>query len=344
MNPLPVVSPIDRSLQPALRLLIDGKAKPFGALGRIEDLSVQLGLIAGAPSPRMGAALLLVFAGDHGLNQDNVSSYPSEVTQAMVATFLAGRATANAFAGAVGAQVKVVDAGVDAELAAHPDLIAAKVRRGTRNAAWEPALTPAEVDEALTTGARIAGEALAKDFDILLLGEMGIGNTASAALLMHRLAPAALADCVGAGAGHDAEGLAHKHEVLRQAAARSLAHEPLEVLAQFGGLEIAMMAGAVLGAAAARRPVLVDGFISTAAALVAIRLQPAAFDYCIFSHRSAERGHRLMLEALGADPLLDLSMRLGEGAGALLALPLVRSAAALLTEVASLDDVLAGRL
>jgi nicotinate-nucleotide--dimethylbenzimidazole phosphoribosyltransferase len=201
------------------------------------------------------------------------------------------------------------------------------------------------VSLALERGLAIAREAFAEGVDLLLLGEMGIGNTASAALILHRLGPAPLDDCVGQGAGHDAAGLARKGAVLARAAARAReALAPMEVLQEFGGLEIAMMAGAILGAAAAGKPVLVDGFICGAAALAAIRLAPAAADYCIFAHRSAERGHRLMLQALGAAPLLDLDMRLGEGTGALLALPLVRAAAALLSEVASLEDVLAGRL
>ena len=341
---IPDIAPLDRRLEPELRALIDGKAKPPGALGRIEDLAVRLGLIAGRPDPSCGRALLLVFAGDHGLNESGVSAYPSAVTTAMVATFLAGKASANAFARAVGAEVRVVDAGVASELATHPALIAAKVRAGTRNAALEAALTAAEVETALARGAEIAQTAAAEGFDVLLLGEMGIGNTASAALIAHRLAPAALADCVGPGAGHDAEGLARKRKVLGEAAARSAATEPLEVLAEFGGLEIVMMAGAILGAARARRPILVDGFICGAAALAAIRLAPQAADYCIFAHRSAEPGHRIVLGALDAEPLLDLSMRLGEGTGGLLALPLLRSAAALLAEVASLEDVLAGRI
>jgi nicotinate-nucleotide--dimethylbenzimidazole phosphoribosyltransferase len=338
------IVPLDRSGEAALRALVDGKAKPLGALGRIEDLAVQLALIAGRPDPTVGKALLLVFAGDHGLTESGVSAYPSEVTAAMVATLLAGRASANAFARAVGAEVRVVDAGVAIDLAPHPALIAAKVRRGSRNAALGPALTAAEVESALARGGSIVRQVVTEGFDVLAVGEMGIGNSASAALIVHRLAPAPLADCVGPGAGHDAEGLARKLAVLETAAARSQAAEPLDVLAEFGGLEIIMMAGAILGAAAARRPVLVDGFIAGAAALAAVRLEPACADYCIFAHRSAERGHAAMLQALGVAPLLDLSMRLGEGTGALLALPLIRAAAALLTEVASLDDVRSGRI
>ena len=341
---LPTVTAVDHAQAAALRARIDAKAKPLGALGRVEALAVQLGLIADGPPTAYEKALLLVFAGDHGLTQEGVSAYPASVTQAMVATFLAGKASANAFARAVGADLKVVDAGVDAELPAHPDLLARKVRRGTRNAAVEAALTPEEVAEALARGAAIARDAVTDGYEVLALGEMGIGNTAAAALIMHRLTATPLADCVGRGAGHDDAGLARKLATLERAAARSEATAPLDVLAQFGGLEIVMMAGAILGAASARVPVLIDGFIVTAAALAAIRLAPAAQDYCVFCHRSAEQGHARMLEALDAAPLLALDLRLGEGTGALLALPIVRAASRLLSDVASLDDVLSGRL
>jgi len=341
---LPAVSPIDPSGAEALRAQLDAKAKPLGALGRIEDLAVRLGLIAGGPPPSFDRALLLVFAGDHGMNAEGVSAYPSAVTQAMVATFLAGKASANAFAAAVGAELRVVDAGVDADLPPHPTLLDAKVRRGSRNAAVEAALTQAETEAALERGARIARQSVEEGFEILALGEMGIGNSASAALIMHRLAPAPLAECVGRGAGHDGAGLARKTAILERAAARSAATGPLDVLAEFGGLEIAMMAGAIIGAASARVPVLIDGFIVSAAALAAIRLVPEAKDYCVFCHRSAERGHAGLLTALEAEPLLALDLRLGEGTGALLALPMVRAASRLLSDVASLDDVLNGRL
>jgi nicotinate-nucleotide--dimethylbenzimidazole phosphoribosyltransferase len=341
---LPSVMRVDTAAAPALRVTIDGKAKPLGALGRIETLAVQLGLIADGAPPAYDKALLLVFAGDHGLTAEGVSAYPASVTQAMVATFLAGKASANAFARAVGADLKVVDAGVDAELPAHPDLLDRKVRHGTRNAAAEPALTADEVSLALARGAQIAVDAAREGYEVLALGEMGIGNTASAALIMHRLGGVPLDQCVGLGAGHDAEGLARKRAAIERAAARSDATKPLEVLAEFGGLEIAMIAGAVIGAASARIPVLVDGFIVSAAALVAIELVPEVADYCVFCHRSAEQGHALMLRMLEVEPLLTLDLRLGEGTGALLALPLVRAASRLLSDVASLDDVLSGRL
>jgi nicotinate-nucleotide--dimethylbenzimidazole phosphoribosyltransferase len=238
----------------------------------------------------------------------------------------------------------VIDAGVDADIPAHPALIDAKIRRGSRNAIHESALTPREVNDCLERGASIIEESIEAGTDVIAIGEMGIGNTTSAALLAHRLAPAPLADCIGAGAGLDEAGVARKLAVAERVAARSDASLPLDVLAEFGGYEIAMMTGAVLGAAKRRRPVIIDGFIATSAALAAIRLQPAARGFCVFSHRSAERGHALLLESLEAKPYLDLGLRLGEGTGAVLTVPLVRAAAGMLAEMADLSDVLAGTL
>ena len=338
---VPTFAPFDAALAAQLRAKIDGKAKPPGSLGRLEDLAVRIGLVQGTETPSVGRIQAYVFAGDHGMNAEGVSAYPSAVTTAMVATFLAGKASVNAIARACDVEVLVVDAGVDADLAPHAALIDAKVRRGTRNAAVEPAMTQAEVEAALSHGARIAATSPA---DALVIGEMGIGNTASAALLMHRLAPAALDDCIGAGAGHDAEGMARKRAVLARAAARSDAVEPLEVLRQFGGLEIAMMAGAILGGAAAGKLLVVDGFISSAAALVAAHMAPNLAERLVFAHASAERGHRLLLASMSAQPLLDLDMRLGEGSGGVLAAPMLRAAARLMSETASLDDVLSGHI
>lgn len=335
------VAPVDPGCRVALQARIDGKAKPRGSLGRLEDLAVQLGAIWHPQPPSADRTVLFLFAGDHGLTEEGVSAHPPSVTAAMVDTFLRGRGSVNAFARAAGVTVRVVDAGVAAVLPLHPDLIAANIRRGTRNAAREPALTRAETLKGLAAASALVRAEIAQGADAIAIGEMGIGNTASAALLMHRLAPAPLDACIGPGAGHDAAGLQRKRDALARAAARTDAAAPLDVLAEFGGCEIAMMAGAVLGAAAARRPVLVDGFIASAAALAAIRLQPAVRDYCIFAHRSAETGHDLLLRCLQAKPLLDLGMRLGEGSGAVLAAPLLRAAALLVNDVASLDEVLA---
>jgi len=337
---LPDLAPLDRGAEPALRARLDAQARPPGSLGRLEDLAVQIALIQRTDAPRTKRARVLVFAGDHGLNEEGVSAYPSAVTGAMVGLFLGGRASIDAIAGAVGCEVRVVDAGVASDLPPHPALTDARVRAGTRNAAREPAMTPHEARLALARGVAIARAAADEGVDAIGLGEMGIGATASAALLMHRLAPAPLEDCIGSGAGHDAEGLARKRAALARAAARSPATEPFEVLCEFGGLEIAMMAGAAVGAAAAERVVVVDGFIAGAAVLVAARLRPAVLERCVFAHRSAERGHALMLEALGVEPLLDLRLRLGEGTGAALAMPLLRAACAVMREVAPLAEVL----
>jgi len=340
----PRIIPLDRSIEPQIRAAIDGKAKPPGSLGRVEDLATQLALMWHPKPPHAGKATLLVFAGDHGLTEEGVSQYPSAVTPAMVRTFLAGRASANAFAAAAGVDIRVIDAGVAVDMPDHGKLVQAKIRKGTANAAREPAMTGDEARAALAQGHRLACDAIDAGADIIAIGEMGIGNTASAALLMHRLAPAPLNDCIGVGAGQDEAGMAKKHAALERAAARSGASAPFDVLREFGGLEIVMMTGAIFGAAERRRPVMIDGFIASAAALVAIRMTPAAQDYCIFAHRSAERGHTLMLASLKARPLLELGMRLGEGTGAVLAIPIVRAAARLFTDVAALEDVLTGKI
>jgi nicotinate-nucleotide--dimethylbenzimidazole phosphoribosyltransferase len=340
----PAIEPFDRTVEPAIRARIDGKAKPPGSLGRVEDLATQLALIWHPEPPRADKATLLVFAGDHGLTAEGVSQYPPAVTPAMVRTFLAGRASANAFAAATGVAIKVIDAGVAIDLPDHPNLTPAKVRHGTANAAREPAMTLAEAEAALDHGHRIASQAIDAGADVIAIGEMGIGNSASAALLMHRLTGAPLHECVGAGAGQDEAGMARKLAALERATARTSATAPLDVLSEFGGLEIAMMTGAIFGAAQRRRPVVIDGFIAGAAALVAVRMRPAIQDYCVFAHRSAERGHGLLLRSINATPLLDLGMRLGEGTGAVLAIPILRAAARLLNDVADLEDVLTGKI
>ncbi len=341
---LPEIPPFDSDLAKQLSAKVDGLAKPPGALGRLEDLAIRIGLIQGRLDPKVDRVQAYVFAGDHGLNAEGVSAYPSAVTAAMVSTFLAGKASVNALAGVCGVQVIVVDAGVDAVLGSHASLIDAKVRRGTRNAAVESALTHAELAAALNRGMALAGAAADEGVDALIPGEMGIGNSASAALVMHRLTPLPLDDCIGMGAGHDMAGLERKRQALARAAARTDVDTPMAVLCEFGGLEIAMMTGFIIGGAARRRMMIVDGFISSVAALAAIRMEPGVKDYCVFAHSSAERGHAALLKALSVEPLLHLGMRLGEGTGAVLAAPLVRAAAAMLSDIASLDDVLSGRL
>jgi nicotinate-nucleotide--dimethylbenzimidazole phosphoribosyltransferase len=337
----PSLPTLSNTLHTSLIEKIAGKAKPLGSLGRIEDLSIQIALIQATPTPQVNQIEAFVFAGDHGMNADGVSAFPSAVTGLMVHTFLANKASVNAFAQGCDVEVRVVDAGVDAELTDHPKLIQKKIRKGTRNAAHESALTLEEVHQALQAGIDIAHQSNA---DALIIGEMGIGNTASAALLMHRLAPAELDDCIGMGAGHDESGLRRKIALITRAAARTETKDPMQVLQEYAGLEIVMMAGALIGGASQKKIMIVDGFISSAAALAAIRLVPSIREYLVFSHVSAERGHRLLLDLIKAKPLLDLGMRLGEGSGGVLVAPMIRAAAHLMTRTASLKDVLEGRL
>jgi nicotinate-nucleotide--dimethylbenzimidazole phosphoribosyltransferase len=336
---LPAIPLFDKTMADRVLKHVEAQARPPGALARLERIAAQLAGIQASEHPEMVKITAMLFAADHGLTSSGVSSYPSSVTASMVRTFLAGRASANALALACDVELTIVDAGVNADLVG-PKLITRKIAMGTRDASVEAAMSRTEAASAIHAGVRLAQEAADAGARALILGEMGIGNTASSALLVHRLAPAALPDCVGQGAGHDATGLARKRDVLSRAAARTDASEPFTVLCEFGGLEIAMMVGAALGAASRRSVILVDGFISTAAVLVAIRLCPSVTPFCIYGHRSGEPGHRVALAALDAEPLLDLGLRLGEGTGAILAAPLVRAAARLPDGVANLAEVL----
>ncbi|MBI4985069.1 MAG: nicotinate-nucleotide--dimethylbenzimidazole phosphoribosyltransferase [Rhodocyclales bacterium] len=334
------VAPVDRSLEAALRHKIDAKTKPLGALGRLEDLALQVGLVQQSLTPALAQPHIVVFAGDHGAAKAGISAYPQDVTWQMVENFLAGGAAINVFARANGIGLTVVDAGVAHDFGARPNLVDAKIAPGTANYLEGAAMTGQQRDAAMARGAVLVRELAAQGCQAVGFGEMGIGNTAAAALITHCLTGAALADCVGRGTGLDDAGLARKRELLGQALARyDGAHgDALAVLARFGGFEIAMMAGAMLAAAQLRLVVLVDGFICGAAALVAARLAPAFLDYAVFCHASAEAGHKAQLAALEAHPLVDLGLRLGEGTGAALAWPLLRAACAFLDEMASFES------
>ena len=320
-------------LEHKLRHKMDQKTKPLGALGQLEGLALQMGMIQGTDVVSLRSPQIIVFAADHGIAAENVSAYPQSVTAQMVANMLAGGAAVNVLARQHCFTLRVVDAGVAGELATHPALIRRKIARGTANICREAAMTTAQMDKALQAGVNIVRRLPG---NVMAFGEMGIGNTSSAALLMTRLTRTPIRDSAGRGTGLTDEQFAHKRQMLMIA---SLHHrraiEPLDVLAAMGGFEIAMMVGAMLQAAKERRLILVDGFIASAAALVAQRLVPEVQHYKVFCHRSAERGHRLLLKHLKATPLLDLDLRLGEGTGALLAWPLVQSAARLMSEMAS---------
>jgi nicotinate-nucleotide--dimethylbenzimidazole phosphoribosyltransferase len=334
---LPIVPDIDEpALRARLQHTLDHKTKPLGSLGILEALALRIGLILGSEAPQLQSPQLLVCAADHGLAARGVSAYPSDVTWQMVENFLGGGAAVSVLARQHGIALTVMDCGVRHEFAPRPGLLQCKVASGTADASTGPAMTAAECAAAMEHG---AAAVLALPGNALLLGEMGIGNTSAASMLFARLSGEDIDDCTGAGTGLDAAGLQRKREVLRGVLKlHADAIEPLDALAAFGGFEIAALVGAVMQAAAERRVIVVDGFITGAAVLLAQRLAPHVLQRCIFSHRSHEYGHARMLQHFGVEPLLDLGLRLGEGSGAALAWPLLVSACWILRDMASFDS------
>jgi nicotinate-nucleotide--dimethylbenzimidazole phosphoribosyltransferase len=336
------IPPFDHAIAARARAHQETLTKPPGSLGRLEELAVLYAGARGAfPAPPVERARLCVFAADHGVTAEGVSPYPQSVTAAMVANFVAGGAAVSVLARACAVELVVADVGVATPTPVPPAsaarLVRAPVRAGTGNLRREPAMSRAEAAAAMDIGAHLAMEAAAEGVALLGAGEMGIGNTTAAAAVVAAATGAAPDAVVGRGTGVDDAGLARKVAVVRDALERHRpdARDPLGILAAVGGLEIAAMAGLMLGGAARRVPVVVDGFISGAAALVAVALAPAARDYLVFSHLSAERGHRVVCEALDARPLLDLGLRLGEGTGAALAMSMVRASVQLQNEMAT---------
>lgn len=330
------VPPISRELDASIRRAIDAKTKPLGALGALETVAAQVARIQSTLTPTMRRCRLTLFAADHGVTEAGVSAYPQAVTRQMVANFLGGGAAANVFARTNGVELQVVDAGVAGEPMEASGLISKRIAAGTRNFAVEPAMTAEQCETALCTGETLGAGVAA---DAAAFGEMGIGNTSSATMVAHKITGRGLDSLVGRGAGLDDAGLARKHEILQGAARRTPERlDAPDALREYGGFEMAMMAGAMAGAARAGAVVLVDGFIAGVAALAAVQMAPALRDYLVFAHRSAERGHGVVLAALDARPLLDLELRLGEGTGALLAWPVLRCAAAMLSEMASFES------
>lgn len=333
------VPPLDLSREAHLRRLIDRKTKPIGSLGRIETLALQLGLIQGSERPRVARPTLIVFAADHGIVEAGVSPYPQAVTAQMVGNFLNGGAAINVFSAVTDLTLEIVDVGVATPMAAHPALVSRPVAAGTHNFLYRPAMSRRQVRRALEIGAERVAHHAAQGSNTFAFGEMGIGNTSAAACLMSRYFSLPIEQCVGRGTGVDDAGLDAKRQILAEALnAHPVATDPLATLATFGGFELAAICGAVLAAARRGLTVVVDGFIATAAVVAAAALAPDVVDYCVFAHASEEAGHRRMLALLGARPLLELGLRLGEGTGAALAMPLLRAAAAMLSDMASFES------
>ena len=333
------ISSLSTILDEELHQKIDTKTKPPGSLGRLEKLALQLGKIQKTSAPELRNPSMLVFAGDHGITEEGVSPYPQEVTEQMVQNFLDGGAAINVFCRQHSISLHVVDAGVKGDFPEHPDLISAKIGRGTKNFVQTPAMSKTECHQALKKGAELSRILPDTECNVIGFGEMGIGNTSSASLLMQRYTRLPLEICVGKGTGLDDSGLVHKQEILQKALdMHAEIEDPKEVLATFGGFEIAMMVGAMLESAVLGRILLIDGFIAGSAFLAASRIVPEIMQYAVFTHQSDELGHGEMLKFLKAEPLLSLGMRLGEGTGAAIAYPLLQSAVSFLNEMASFES------
>ena len=326
----------DDALTARLQHKLDNKTKPLGSLGRLEALALQLGQIQRTDSPQLQQPQMLVCAADHGLAARGVSAYPSDVTWQMVENFLAGGAAVSVLARQHGVQLTVADCGVRHDFAPRAGLVNCKIAPGTADASAQAAMSQAQCEQAIQNGMQLVAK---MPGNALLLGEMGIGNTSAASLLLARLGGLDIDQCTGAGTGLDAAAIERKTQILREVLhTHADATEPLQALAALGGFEIATLVGAVLQAAHENRVIVVDGFIVGSAVLVASRLAPFVLQRCVFAHRSGERGHSLMLQTLQAQPLLDLGLRLGEGSGAMLAWPLLESACRIMAEMASFES------
>lgn len=335
-----MIKPLDGAAMAQAQARQDRLTKPQGSLGRLEELSIRLAGIQGKAVPEIRHKVIIVMAGDHGVVAEKVGNWPQEVTAQMVANFLAGGAGINVLARQAGARVIVVDMGVAATLVSNPKLLMRKVAPGTGNIALGPAMTEEQAIQALETGIKLVNDEMKNGLDIVGTGDMGIGNTTPSSAICAVMTGKAAAQVTGRGTGITDEQLAHKTAVIQKAldVNRPDSKQPLGVLAKVGGFEIGGLAGVILGAAANRVPVVIDGFISGAAALIAVGLEPSVKEYLISAHVSAESGHRVLLQYLGLKPLLDLEMRLGEGTGAALGLFLSEAAARLLGEMATFGE------
>lgn len=330
----------DQQAMAAAKARQDMLTKPQGSLGRLEELSLQLAGIYRKPIPAIKDKVIVTMAGDHGVAAEGVSAFPQEVTPQMVINFLAGGAAINVLARHVGARIVVVDMGVASDFAPHPSLVVKKVARGTANMAQGPAMTRAQAEQAILAGVEVVEAEIQRGLDIVGTGDMGIGNTTPSAAIAAALTGEPPAKIAGRGTGVDDEGLKRKVSAIERAIKVNQPDpkDGLDVLAKVGGFEIGGLAGVILGAAANGKPVMVDGFISTAAAMIAVALAPQARPYLISAHRSKEIGHGIMLDWLGLNPLFDLDLRLGEGTGAALGISMAEAACKILAEMATFGE------
>ena len=334
-----LISPVSSTIDVDLKKKIDAKTKPPGSLGRLEKLAVQFGRIQNSLNPELINPTIMVFAGDHGITEEGVSPYPQEVTTQMVINFLNGGAAINVFCRQNNISLHVIDAGVKTDIPECNDLIKAKIGRGTKNFCKEAAMSFDECERAIEKGAELSRTVPLSTCNVIGFGEMGIGNTSSAAALTHRFTGLPVEDCVGKGTGLDDPGLEHKQNTIRQALEKhAQIKEPQAVLSTFGGFEIAMMVGAMLESAVLKRIILIDGFIATAAFLAALRIVPEIKQYAVFAHKSDEQGHGKILKYMQVEPLISLGMRLGEGTGAAVAFPILQSAVSFLNQMASFES------
>jgi nicotinate-nucleotide--dimethylbenzimidazole phosphoribosyltransferase len=339
-NTIKLIKPLDKGAMAEARSRQDILTKPQGSLGRLEELSIKLAGIQGRAIPQIRHKVIFTLAGDHGVVAEGVGNWPQEVTAQMVYNFLSGGAGINVLARHAGVRVVVVDMGVAAKLEPHPQLVSRKIAPGTQDMFLRPAMTPEQAVRAIETGIELVGSELAKGLDIVGTGDMGIGNTTSSSAICAAMTGKPLAKVTGRGTGITDEQLAHKIEVVKRALAVNHPDpkQPLDVLAKVGGFEIGGLVGVMLAAAACRIPIVLDGFISGAAALIAVALAPRLKDFLIAAHVSAEAGHKVLLRHLRLKPLLDLGMRLGEGTGAMLGIFLVEAAARILAEMSTFAE------
>jgi nicotinate-nucleotide--dimethylbenzimidazole phosphoribosyltransferase len=341
MKPFNIQS-VDQTIKPKIQAKIDNLNKPKGSLGRLEQLAMQICLIQQSLEPSLAHPCHLLLGGDHGIEREGVSVSPRCVTWQQMINFTHGGGGVNMFCRQHGFKLRIVDVGVDYDLSAVDGIIDRKIARGTRNFLHEPAMTEQEFDCAIQIGSDLVDDCISEGCQVLSIGEMGIANTSPSSIWMHLFTGIPLDECIGAGAGLDAPGIRHKYEVLSNALANYQAntHHPTPIthIRHFGGYEMIAAIGAMLKAAEKHLVILIDGFIMTACALAAIQLYPAAKDYMIFTHCGDESGHKRMLDAMGANALLNLGLRLGEGTGALCAFPIVDSAVRMMNEMNNFDN------